>query len=100
MPARDSSSSLFSRLISPICLILALACTFFAFALLARGKPEASMALHQARIGDNQEHQSRLEKRLSKDRWVRRFLIGGLFVSAGGFVMVGFLTLNPAKSDE
>jgi hypothetical protein len=92
--------SIWSRITSPICLILALVCLFFAFALLARGNPEPGMALHRARIGDNHEHQQRLEGALSKDRWIRRMMIGGLFASSGAFIIAGFLTLNPARSDE
>lgn len=98
--SNSDSPSIWSRLTSPLCLILALVCLFFAFALLARGTPEPGMALHRARIGDNHEHQQRLENNLTRDRWIRRMMIGGLFASSGAFFLAGFLTLNPAHSDE
>ena len=88
------------RLVSPLCLVLALISLFCAFALLAKGMPEVGVELHRARIEDNQEHQTRLEDRLKKSRWVRRVLIGGLFASSIVFVGAGFMTLNPAPSDE
>ncbi len=96
----SNQPSLVSRLLSPACLLLALVSLFFAFALLARGNPEPNMALHQARMGDDQQHKKRLEGQLTRERWVRRAMIGGLFASSGAFFLASFLTLNPARSDE
>lgn len=96
----SNQPSLGSRLLSPACLLLALLSLFFAFALLARGNPEPNMALHQARMGDDHQHEKRLEGQLTRDQWVRRAMIGGLFTCSGAFFLASFLTLNPARSDE
>ncbi len=92
--------SLGARLLSPACLALALLSLFCAFALLAKGSPEANMELHQARLGTNQEQKARLEGRLHRHQWVRRAMIGGLFSTSTAFFVAGFLTLNPTRSDE
>ena len=100
MKASSKSSRIGSRLLSPACLVFALICLFCAFALLAKGSPEVDIHLHRARIGDNQEHQTRLEKQLAQKKWKRRLLIGGLFGTSIVFVAAGFLSLNPKRTED
>ena len=70
------------RFLSPICLILCLALLVTAFALLATDAPEPNIQLHRARVPGDEAYQEVLERDLAKRIWLRRALIGTLFVAA------------------
>jgi hypothetical protein len=82
------------RLLSPICLVLALSSIIAGFAMLAVGEPEAGMELHRARVAGEEQYEELLEARLEKRRWSRKVMIGGLFASAVFFTAAGFATMG------
>ncbi len=81
------------RFVSPICLVLCLAMLVTAFGLMAVGLPEPDMRLHRARVQGNEAYQDVLERDLRNRIWMRRALIGGLFVAAVSLGIAGFRTV-------
>ena len=82
------------RLIAPVCLVLCLALLVTAFALLATDPPEPNIQLHRATASGDEAYQEVLERELQRRIWIRRGIIGALFVGAfalgvGGFCSVG-----------
>lgn len=78
----NSELGVMQRWISPICLILCLALLVTAFGLLAMDAPEPDVQLHRARAMGDEAYRNVLEKELERRIWIRRALIGGLFVAA------------------
>ena len=78
-------------LLPPLCLVLCLAMLITAFALLATDAPEEGIELHRARFLRDDGQTDLLEKDLKRRIWLRRVLIGSLFVAAVGFGAGAFL---------
>jgi|MudIll2142460700_1097286.scaffolds.fasta_scaffold1437587_1 uncharacterized protein (UPF0254 family) len=82
------------RFLAPVCLVLCLALLVTAFALLAIDAPEPNVALHQARTLGDEAMTEVLERDLARRIWLRRALIGALFVGAAGLGVGAFLTVS------
>jgi hypothetical protein len=85
------------RFLSPICLVLCLALLVTAFALLATDAPEPNVALHRARVMGDEAFREVLERDLTRRIWLRRALIGALFVGAAALGVEAFLTVSGAE---
>jgi len=66
-------------LLSPLCLLLAIAMAIGGFALWAVEPPEASVELHRARAAGDDDYGDLLEDALAKRQRARSLLLGGLF---------------------
>lgn len=86
------------RLLSPLCLVLCLALLVTAFALLATDEPEPNVALHRARAAGDQQFEEVLQRDLTQRIWLRRALVGGLFVGAAAAGVGAFLTVGGARN--
>lgn len=82
------------RLLSPVCLLLCLALLVTAFALLSTDAPEPDMQLHSARVQGDEAFEEVLERKLEQEIWLRRGLIGALFVAAFAAGMAGFCAMS------
>ncbi len=82
------------RLLSPLCLVLCLALLVTAFALLATDSPEPSVQLHRATVEGDKAYQEVLERDLQRQIWVRRGMIGALFVGAFALGVGAFYSLG------
>ncbi len=85
------------RFLSPACLILCLALLVTAFALLATDAPEPNMQLHGARVRGDEAYQEVLERDLQQRIWVRRGVIGALFVAALASGVAGFSSVAGSR---
>ena len=86
-----------SKLIPPLCLILALLSVITAFALVMTGTPEVGIELHQARVGDDDKYRLLLEEQLEDQRRQRHYLIAALSTSGVLLTTVAFLSMRPAQ---
>ena len=86
-----------SRIIPPLCLFLALASFIAAFTLVSIDRPEPSVDLHRARIGNDEEYRELLEQKLVRDQRWRVFLTGTLFTSGVALTVAAFMTMRPAR---
>lgn len=84
-----------SKLIPPLCLVLALLSLIAAFALVMTGAPEVGIELHQARVGDDDKYRLLLEEQLEDHRRQRQYLIAALMTSGVLFTAVAFLSMRP-----
>lgn len=76
--------------ITPVCLVLCLALLITGFALLAIDAPQVDMRLHRARLSGDTTYRDLLEEDLKKRIWMRRALIGGLFLAAAALGAAAF----------
>jgi hypothetical protein len=81
------------RFLSPLCLFLCLALLVTAFALLATDAPEPNVQLHRATAMGDEAYRQVLEKDLARRIWMRRALIGTLFVAALALGIGAFLSV-------
>jgi hypothetical protein len=89
---------LINRLLPPLCLLLALAMLIAGFTLLALESPEASVALHRARVTGDEAYQEVLEASLERRQLGRKLLLGSLFAGAGLMTVLAFLVMAPSKN--
>jgi len=82
------------RFLAPLCLVLCLALLVTAFALLATDAPEPNVALHRARAMGDEAYEEVLQRDLTHRIWLRRGLIGALFVAAGAAAVGAFLSIG------
>ena len=82
------------KLISPLCLLLALAMLIAGFAIWAIEPPQPNMELHRARVAGDEAYTEVLEEQLEGRRWSRKVLLIGLFAGCGTMVLVAFLMMN------
>ncbi len=85
-----------NRLLSPLCLLLALALLVAGFALLATEPPAESIQLHQARVTGDERTEKVLQAHHRQLMWVRKALLVCLFVGSGMMTVVAFLTMRPS----
>ena len=85
------------RFLSPVCLVLSLALLVTAFALLSTDAPEPNIQLHGARVRGDEAQQEVLERDLERRIWVRRGLIGTLFVAAVASGVAGFCAVGGSR---
>jgi hypothetical protein len=84
------------KLLSPLCLLLALASLICGFAMVAQSEPEPSLELHRARVAGQEQYREVLEEDLARRRLSRKLAIGGLFASAVLFTAAAFFTMDPS----
>ncbi len=84
-------------LVAPFCLVLCLALLVTAFALLAVDAPEPNIQLHEARVTGNEAFEEVLERDLQQRIWVRRGVIGALFVAAFALGVGGFCSIGSSR---
>ncbi len=82
------------RLVSPLCLLLALAMVIVGFALLAVDPPQPSTQLHKARAAGDDAYGDAIEAAVRRRRWTRKALLVCLFVGAGIFTVTAFACLR------
>ena len=80
------------KLLSPLCLVLALAALIGGFATLAVPPPEVGIELHRARVEGEEDYQELLEGSLERERGKRTWTIVALFASSVILTAAGFLT--------
>ena len=80
-----------------LCLLIALAMAIAGFTLASLPKPQPSVALHEATVGQDDQHRELLENRLRKDRRVRTYLIAGLLTFSVVFTVAGFRSMRPSR---
>lgn len=86
-----------TKLISPICLTLALFMAVIGFGLCAWGIPEAPIELHAARAAGDEATSNRLEDHWHGQQWQRRVLIGGLFTGSAVMFAMAYLLLGSRR---
>ncbi len=94
LPEFDRARRTLKALLSPLCLVLALAALIGGFATIAVPPPEVGIDLHRARVEGEEDYQELLEERLERDRGKRIWTIVALFGSAVVLTAAGFLTLS------
>ena len=82
-----------SRLLPPVCLLLALAMLIVGFTLIAVGGPEDSVQLHQARAQGDELTTETLEVDLRRKRITRYTLIGLLLLGSGLMTVTAFRSM-------
>lgn len=85
---------MFSRLLPPLCLLLALAMLIVGFTLIAMGGPEDSVQLHQARAQGDELSTETLEADLRRRRLERYTLIGLLLLGSGLMTITAFRSMR------
>ena len=86
------------QLISPLCLLLALALLIAGFAIWAVEPPQPSMELHRARVTGDEAYSDVLEDQLEGQRWSRKALLVGLFAGSGTMVLIAFLMMSVPRN--
>ena len=86
-----------NKVLPPLCLVLALATAIAGFTLVALPRPQPSVRLHEATLGQDDQHREVLENELQKDRRIRTYLIVGLLTCSVVFVFGAFRTMRPSK---
>jgi hypothetical protein len=84
-----------SKIVPPLCFLLALLAIVSAFALLAVGLPEPDIELHRARIGDDEDYRELMEQKLLRRQRQRALLIGTMFAAGAFFTAAGFVAMRP-----
>ena len=85
---------MFSRLLPPVCLLLALAMLIVGFTLITVGGPEDSVQLHQARAEGDELSTETLEVDLRRRRMTRYALIGLLLLGSGLMTVTAFRSMG------
>ena len=85
---------MFSRLLPPLCLLLALAMLIVGFTLIVVGGPEDSVQLHQARAQGDELSTETLEADLRRKRVTRYSLIGILILGSGLMTVTAFRSMG------
>lgn len=86
------------QLISPLCLLLALALLIAGFAIWSVEPPQPNMELHRARVTGDEAYSEVLEEQLARRRWTRQLLLIGLFGGSGTMVLVAFLMMSVPRN--
>ncbi|HRX81078.1 MAG TPA: hypothetical protein P5307_18545 [Pirellulaceae bacterium] len=82
------------RLLSTLCLLLALAMLIAGFALWAVEAPEAGVELHRARVVGDDNYTDVLEAKLRQRRAARKTLIFCMFGGSAAMTLAAFATLG------
>jgi hypothetical protein len=88
---------MFSHLLPPLCLLLALAMLLVGFTLIAVGGPEDSVQLHQARAQGDELTTETLETDLRRKQLLRYTLIGLLLLGSGLMTMTAFRSMGSSS---
>ena len=86
------------QLISPLCLLLALALLIAGFALWSVEAPRPNMELHRARVTGDEAYSDVLEDQLEHQRWARKALLIGLFGGSGTMIVTAFLMMSVPRN--
>ncbi len=82
------------KLVSPLCLLLALAMLIAGFAIWSVEGPQPGMTLHKARVSGDEAYTEVLEAQLERQQWTRTILLVGLFAGSGTMVFAAFLMMG------
>jgi hypothetical protein len=82
-------------LLSPLCLLLALAMFFAAFAVAAVDPPEATVDYHRARVSGDDEYGDLLESQLERRQFARKALVGSLIFAGVALTGTAFVSMRP-----
>lgn len=77
-------------LLAPLLLLLGLASFITGFGILAFGMPEPGVAIHRARMAQDEKTLETEQQRLEQETRRRQFLVTGLFGSGILFMVAGF----------
>lgn len=83
-----------TRLLSPLCLLLALCMLFAGFSLWSVEGPEAGIALHRARVVGDDDFAAAQESKLERRKFARTALLFCLFGGSGAMTLAAFATLG------
>jgi hypothetical protein len=81
-------------LIPPLCLLLALAMFFAAFAVAAVEQPEATVEFHRARVSGDDEFGDLLEAQLARRQFARKMLLGSLIFGGVALIATAFAAMR------
>jgi len=81
-------------IVPPLCLFLALAMFFAAFAIAAVERPEATVEYHRARVSGDDELGDLLEAQLAHRQLVRKMLLGSLIVGGVAMTATAFVAMR------
>ncbi|MEK6239093.1 MAG: hypothetical protein N2C14_30625 [Planctomycetales bacterium] len=87
------------EIVPPLCLVLSLLLFIAAFATLAVESPQPNVALHRARVDQDEQYRDLLEQQLARRRLRRKILIGSLFGAAIIAAATGCAAMRPAESN-
>ncbi len=85
------------KLLPPLCLLMALATAIAGFTLASLPRPQPTVALHEATLGQDDQHREVLENKLQKDRRLRTYLVAGLLTCTVVFTVAAFRTMRPSR---
>ncbi len=86
------------RLLSPLCLLLALAMLIAGFALWSVDPPEAGMELHRARVVGDDDMAAAQESKLEQRQTSRTILLYCMFGGSAAMTLAAFATLGRSES--
>lgn len=86
-----------NRFLPPLCLLMALAMAISGFTLASLPRPQPSIELHEATIGQDDQQRELLEKRLRRDRRMRTYLIASLLTCSVVFTVAAFRSMRPSR---
>ncbi len=86
-----------NKIIPPFCLVLSILLFVAAFASLAIERPQPSVELHRARIGDDEQYRDLLEEQLRARQLRRTVLNCTLFGTGVLSTIVAFVAMRPSK---
>ena len=82
-------------IIPPLCLLLALAMFFAAFAVAAVEQPEASVEFHRARATGDDESADLMEAQLARRQFARKMLLSSLIIGGVALIATAFAAMRP-----
>jgi hypothetical protein len=82
-------------IVPPLCLLLALAMFFAAFAVAAVDAPEANVELHRARVALDDESAELMEGQLARRQFARKIMLGSLIIGGVALIATAFVSMRP-----
>jgi hypothetical protein len=86
-----------SKLVPPICLVLALAMLIMGFAMLAVEAPQPPAELAGARAAGDDDYGDAIEAQVARQRWIRILTLTGLFTGTVVMTVAAFALMRPAE---
>ncbi|MBN1851616.1 MAG: hypothetical protein JW829_02800 [Pirellulales bacterium] len=87
-----------SRIVPPLCMLLALAMVIVGFGLWVVGPPEPNIDLHRARVTGDASYEEVLESQLCRRQQHRKWLLICLFAGSGLFTVLALISMRGAES--
>lgn len=83
-----------SKLVSPLCLLLAMLMLLAAFIVFATDAPTEGVRIHQARADGNEMMETALKDDLFNQVWLRRLLLAALFCGSIFMAWLAFFSMR------